>query len=98
MSFALKCPSCSKPTINPWRKLAIGGVLTAECPSCHCEITVPPYDFAILLFIVMANHFFKPPLLYTAIVFVAYMVVRQLYVPLVVKHQAPKKGENKGRE
>lgn len=98
MSSALECPSCGKPTINPWRKLTIGGALTAECPSCHCEITVPPYDFAILFFIVMANHFFKPRLLYAAIVFVAYMVVRQLYVPLVVKHQAPKKGEDKSIE
>ena len=94
--FALKCPSCGKATISPWRKLIIGGVITAECPSCHCEITVPPYDFAILLLIVMTYQFFKPPLLYIAIAFLAYMVIRQIYIPLAAKQQAPKKEEDKG--
>ena len=96
MSFALKCPSCGKKTINPWRKLVIGGVITARCPSCHCEITMPPYDLGFLLLIVMVNQFFKPPLLYMAVGFVAYMIIRQVYIPLVAKRQAPKKEENKG--
>jgi len=96
VTFALKCPSCGKPTISPWRKLVIGGVITAECPSCHSEITMPPIDFAIGFFIVMAYQFFKPPLLYIAIIFVAYMIIRQLYIPLVAKRQAPKKGEDNG--
>lgn len=96
MRFALKCPSCGRTAISPWRKLVIGGVTTTECPSCHCEIAMPPYDFAFLFLIVMANQFFKPPLLYIAIAFVAYMVVRQLYIPLVAKEQAPKKDDGKG--
>ena len=44
----------------------------------------------------MTYQFFKPPLLHIAIVFLAYMVIRQLYIPLVVKQQAPNKGEDKG--
>lgn len=46
---------------------------------------MPEYDSAILLLLVMSNLFFKPPLAYLLIPFIAYAVVRQLFVPIVVK-------------
>jgi uncharacterized protein (DUF983 family) len=88
----LTCPSCGNGSINPWRKLVMGGWLTPTCPSCKSEITVPPYDAAVLLLIVMLNHFFKPPLIYVCVALVAYGLFRQKYVPLVVKQTAPKSG------
>lgn len=44
----------------------------------------------------MTYQFFKPPLLYPAIAFLAYTVIRQIYIPLVAKQQAPKREEDKG--
>jgi hypothetical protein len=57
---------------------------------------MPPYDAAIPVLIVMANHFLKPPLLDIVTAIVAYAVFRQFYIPLVAKSQATKPDEDKG--
>lgn len=90
----LSCPSCGTLSIPAIRKFRIGPLTYIRCPSCKAKISVPwlavlavlavlPFVGAILL----ASHLPSFWLAATAIVsgFVLYVVLHQLYVPLITK-------------
>jgi RNA polymerase subunit RPABC4/transcription elongation factor Spt4 len=85
----MKCPACGSASISPWRKLVIGSRVSTRCPSCQSQITLPDYDGAILLLLVMVNFALKPPLIYVGTALLAYGLLRQRFVPLIVKRPAP---------
>jgi hypothetical protein len=79
----LKCPACGEATISQWRKFLLSPAIPVVCGHCHAEITLPAYDLGVLLLIVALSRLL--PLLYALVAFVVYGVVRQCFVPLVVR-------------
>ena len=79
------CPACKHPSIKAWKKALVGGLLTITCPCCHASLGMPAYDMVPLLLILAWYSLFNPPLVYFGVGFVVYMIIRQIYIPLVVR-------------